>query len=68
MKPEIFYRRYANMSLGKRFVGKLITTKNGIEQNYTPSELYNRIKICEETIAENEIKLKFLLEVAEQII
>lgn len=68
MKKEIFYRKYSNMPIGKRFVGKLIMAPNGIEQNYTPSKLYNKIKMCEENIAEEKLRLENLLEAADKII
>lgn len=66
MKPETFYRKFANMPIAKRSIGVLVMRENGYE-SHTPLGIYTSLNKAIEMQREAEKEVKRLLEIGEVI-
>lgn len=67
MKPETFYRKFANLPLPKRNIGINVMTSDGY-QSYTPMEIYVALNKATEDKNEAIKEIERLLEIGEKIL
>lgn len=67
MKPETFYRKYANLPTTKRFIQMPVMTGNGY-QSYSPQDIYESLNVAMDNKYKADAEVKRLLIIGEVIL